>query len=117
MDTTTIFGIAAVPAIMGLVEAATAAGLPKNLAPITAILLGAACGILDHSAGGLSWEQAIAGGIALGLAASGLYSGGKQIGTSVKLSYRRAHLRNQIRRTTRPADGRTDDPSTPQKVT
>jgi hypothetical protein len=118
VNTTTILGIAAVPAIMGLVEAATTAGLPKNLAPLAAILLGALTSILSHSTGGISWEQAIAGGIGLGLAASGLYSGGKQVGAALKLRYRRNKARNMMRRAPRPPDGRTDEnPPVTQKLT
>jgi hypothetical protein len=117
MQTTTIFGIAAVPAIMGLVEAATTAGLPKNLAPLAAVLLGIGAGILSHSAGSVGWQEAIAGGIALGLAASGLYSGGKQVGGAIKLRYHRNQARKTMRQApTPPTDGRTDNLPTARAI-
>jgi len=116
MQNITILGIAAVPAIMGIVEAAKTAGLPKNFAPLFAILLGIGAGILSHSSGDLTWDQAIAGGIALGLAAAGLYSGGKQVGGSIKLRYRRKAARKPVSHTSSrdiPPSGVSEPPPGP----
>jgi hypothetical protein len=62
-----------VPAIIALVEAFKAAGLPKRFAPVVAVALGAAFGLMfvDVSLTGFGM------GVILGLTASGLYSGAR----------------------------------------
>lgn len=68
-----VYGIAVIPIIVGLIEAAKAGGLPKRFAPILALILGVAAGVIylnpDSIKGGLLQ------GIAAGLASVGLYSG------------------------------------------
>jgi hypothetical protein len=80
----TLVGVAAVPLIVGLVQVAKGVGLPDRWAPVGAIVVGLALRI--------GWEltqptpelyPAVVGGLALGLAACGLYSGAKHVGESL----------------------------------
>ncbi|MDR6224130.1 hypothetical protein [Desmospora profundinema] len=72
-----IFGVWMVPLIVGLVELAKWFGLPTRLCPLLSITLGIAAGW------GLAYPtepvQGILVGLALGLSASGLYSGSKHL--------------------------------------
>jgi hypothetical protein len=79
MTNTTLLGIAAVPAILGITQAAKQAGMPSRLAPLAALALGLLAGIGEALAGHLDWASAIAAGTALGLSASGLYSGASAV--------------------------------------
>lgn len=72
-----VFGVALVPLIVGVVQVAKLTGLPDRFAPLASLILG-----LVLSAGlGLSQNdftaESLLVGIALGLSASGLYSGVK----------------------------------------
>lgn len=71
-----IYDVALIPATMGLVEVAKSAGLPSKYAPIVSLGIGTALGVatsLDNMSKG------IIVGIAIGLSASGLYSGTKAL--------------------------------------
>lgn len=76
-----IYDVALIPATMGLVEVAKSAGLPSKYAPIVSLIIGTSLGVatsLDNIGRG-----AIVG-IAIGLSASGLYSGTKTLTKGVK---------------------------------
>ena len=76
-------GVAGVPLVMGLVEVAKRLGLGSRWAPALAVGLGAALSLGYRAAvglpGGEAWAQAALNGLALGLAAAGLYSGGRTV--------------------------------------
>lgn len=82
MTPETLFGISAVPAIVGLVEACKRIGLPSRAAPLAAVVFGilAALGQLYYTK--WPWVPSIAAGIALGLSAAGLYAGSKAVFSS-----------------------------------
>lgn len=75
-------GVLAVPLIVGLVEAAKRMGLDVVWATPLAILCGLALSVgheaAKQAAGAEVWLNAILWGLALGLSASGLYSGAKK---------------------------------------
>lgn len=78
---TTIYDVALIPATMGLVEVAKSAGLDSKYAPIVSLVVGMTLGIatsLDNIGRG------VIVGIAIGLSASGLYSGTKTLTKGVK---------------------------------
>jgi hypothetical protein len=81
MLNTTLYGIVVVPAILGVVQVVKQAGLPGKLSPIAALLLGLLAGLGQAATGHLDWPTAIAAGVALGLSASGLYSGAVAVTT------------------------------------
>jgi len=78
-----IAGLPASGVIVALVEGAKRAGLPTRWAPLLAVALGLACGLLAHAATVAPrahlWYEAAGTGIVLGLSAAGLYSGTKAI--------------------------------------
>lgn len=78
-----IAGLPASGVIVALVEGAKRAGLPVRWAPVLAVLLGLACGLLTQAAAVAPrvhiWYEAAGAGVALGLSAAGLYSGTKAI--------------------------------------
>ena len=80
MDTTQIAGIVAVPTIVGLVQVGKTAGLSSNWAALSALIIGVILALGAFLSGqtgvGTDLYQAVLSGIALGLAASGLYSAG-----------------------------------------
>lgn len=78
----TIYDVALVPVIIGLVSVFTGVGLPKSLAPLVSLVLGVLAGVLYVAPGDLA--QGVVVGIALGLASVGLYSGAKNTVESVK---------------------------------
>lgn len=68
--------LAAVPVVVGFVQVAKDIGLPSRLAPLASIAAGA--GIMALA--GLSdWRAVALQGLLVGLAASGLWSGGKAL--------------------------------------
>ena len=75
-------GILAVPLIIGLVEAAKKMGLDAVWATPLAIVCGLALTLgyeaAGRSPGAEAWLNAVIWGLALGLSASGLYSGAKK---------------------------------------
>jgi hypothetical protein len=78
-----IAGLPASGVIVALVEGAKRAGLPVRWAPVLAVTLGLACGLMAQLAAVAPrvhiWYEAAGAGIALGLSAAGLYSGTKAI--------------------------------------
>ena len=74
---------AAVPLIVAVVELCKALGLPTRLAPLAAVVVGLALGMLGTLVAfypaARPWLEGVLGGIVLGLAASGLYSGQKTL--------------------------------------
>lgn len=71
-----IYNIAIVPLIIGIVELFKRLGLPNKYCPIVAIVCGLGIGIFYLD---VSIKEGILVGIMLGLSASGLYSGTKNI--------------------------------------
>ena len=69
------YDVALVPIITGLVQVAKEVGLPRRFASLFAVVLGAVAGVLYLFPDNL-WKGIFVG-ITFGLAASGLYSGGK----------------------------------------
>jgi len=63
--------------IVGLVELAKRSGLPARWAPLLSLALGVAAGIFVVSPGDV--VQGILNGVAMGLAAVGLFSGVKNV--------------------------------------
>jgi hypothetical protein len=76
-------GVAGVPLVMGLVEATKRLGLSSRWAPTLAVGLGLTLSLGYHAALGLpageAWAQAAVNGLALGLAAAGLYRGARTL--------------------------------------
>jgi hypothetical protein len=85
MDTTLLFGIAVIPAIVGLVQVVKDLGLPSNYAPLVAVCFGLLAGFAQFYAGQLPWISAAVTGVALGLSAVGLYAGAKTIAQNVQI--------------------------------
>lgn len=71
----TAYDIAVVPVIIGAVEVMKKTGLPARLAPFAALVLGIAAGTLFVTPDDLPKGAFV--GVAMGLAASGLWSGTK----------------------------------------
>lgn len=86
MDTTLLYGIAVIPAIVGLVQVTKDLGVPGRFAPALAVLFGLAAGFAQFYAAHLPWIPAAVTGIALGLSAVGLYSGARTVAQSVSFS-------------------------------
>ena len=86
MDTTLLYGIAVIPAIVGLVQVVKDLGAPSNYAPLAAVVFGLLAGFAQFYAGQLPWISAAVTGIALGLSAVGLYSGAKTVAQNVSFS-------------------------------
>jgi hypothetical protein len=95
MDTTLLFGIAVIPAIVGLVQVVKDLGVPSNYAPLAAVLFGLAAGFAQFYAGQLPWISAAVTGIALGLSAVGLYAGAKTVASNVSISNKNSDIPTQ----------------------
>lgn len=67
--------LAVIPLVLGLVAVVKSIGLPSRFAPLASIAIGA--GLLAVT--GAVWQVALIQGIVVGLAASGLWSGGKAL--------------------------------------
>jgi len=76
-----VFDIALVPIIVGLAEIAKKVGFPQKFVPILNLALGLAAGFF-YVAPADAREAALVG-IALGLSASGLYSGVKNVAQGI----------------------------------
>ena len=78
-----IAGLPASGVIVALVEGAKRLGVPSRWAPLIAVTLGVACGVVGQLAAVLpavqAWYGAVGGGVVIGLSAAGLYSGAKAI--------------------------------------
>jgi hypothetical protein len=85
VDTTLLFGIAVIPAIVGLVQVVKDLGVPSNYAPLAAVVFGLLAGFAQFYAGRIPWITAAVTGIALGLSAVGLYAGAKTIAQNVSI--------------------------------
>ena len=70
-------GIAIIPIITMLVDVLKKAGLPTKFAPLTSLILGVIFGIVFQNDGGI--KNGIITGLIIGMSASGLYSGGKEV--------------------------------------
>jgi hypothetical protein len=79
MNTQILFGIAVVPAVVGLVEVCKDLGLPSRAAPAAAVVFGVLAALAQLYAGTWPWIQAVVLGVSLGLSACGLYSGVKTV--------------------------------------
>lgn len=78
----TIFEISLVPVIIGVSEVAKRVGFPTKYIPVLNLGLGVVAGFI-YVAPGNPQEAALVG-IALGLSASGLYSGAKNVIEGIK---------------------------------
>lgn len=78
-----LYGVAVVPAVIGLTQIAKGIGLPGQFAPIIAVILGIFAGLGEMY--GAQWPiiQTIIVGIGLGLSSVGLYSAGSTAYTHV----------------------------------
>jgi len=65
--------IATIPVALGLVQVIKTIGVPSKYAPILSLALG----MLLVALTGAGWQIVIAQGLIVGLAAAGLWSGGK----------------------------------------
>lgn len=65
-----MFELLSIPAIIAFVEAAKVAGMPVKLAPVVAIVAGLGLGYVLGD---------VLNGLLFGLAASGVYSGAKEV--------------------------------------
>lgn len=77
-----IYGVILVPLILGLVEVSKRVGLPTKWSPVLAVVLGLLAGIMLLFPEDL--RQGVVVGLALGLSATGLYSGAKNINEEVR---------------------------------
>ncbi len=75
MEVLSIYGVALVPVIMGIIELLKRTGVPKQYSPIIALILGIFSGFYYLAPG--DPPKAVFFGIIAGLSAVGLYSGTK----------------------------------------
>ncbi|RST75550.1 hypothetical protein D4T97_009970 [Siminovitchia acidinfaciens] len=71
-----IYNVAIVPLIIGIVQLLKRYGFPAKYSPLAAIFMGLALGIFFVTP---NLKEGIIIGLMLGLSASGLYSGGKNL--------------------------------------
>jgi uncharacterized membrane protein YGL010W len=71
-----IYDVAIIPLILGIVELFKRAGIPKKYSPFIAVILGLLFGIFYMAT---NIKEGIIVGLMLGLSASGLYSGTKNM--------------------------------------
>lgn len=99
----TVAGVALVPVILGLVQVAREAGLPSRFAPLLSLAIGLGGGFAAEApTAPYNWQQAAVVGVALGLSASGLYSGVAKLASPATAP--------------EPAPASTDTPGTPAGV-
>lgn len=72
-----IYGVLIVPLILGLVEVSKRVGLPDKWSPLLSVVLGLISGLTVLFPG--EPVKGVVVGLALGLSATGLYSGTKNI--------------------------------------
>lgn len=77
-----VFGVALVPLILALVELCKRTGLPDKWSPVLSVVLGLLAGVFLLDTGDL--YEGIVVGLALGLSATGLYSGTKNVKEGVE---------------------------------
>jgi len=78
----TIYDVAIIPLIVGIVELLKQVGLPSKFAALVSVILGIVIGMVYLSPDDI--KKGILVGLALGLAASGLYSGTKSTAEGLK---------------------------------
>ncbi|KQL54503.1 hypothetical protein AN964_14010 [Heyndrickxia shackletonii] len=71
-----IYDVAIIPLILGIVALLKGAGFPAKFSPFVAVVLGLAFGVFYMDT---SIKQGIIVGLMLGLSATGLYSGTKNV--------------------------------------
>lgn len=72
--------LATAPAVLALVTLAKDLGLPTKLSAPLAVVLGVILAVADHALAGSGIYAAAAGGLLLGLGASGLYDAARLAG-------------------------------------
>lgn len=77
-----VFGVALVPLILALVELFKRTGLSDKWSPVLSVVLGLLAGVFVLDTGDL--YEGIVVGLALGLSATGLYSGTKNVKEGVE---------------------------------
>jgi|DewCreStandDraft_5_1066085.scaffolds.fasta_scaffold01244_31 hypothetical protein len=77
-----VYGIAAVPVIIALVELAKRMGLNRKFSPLLALTLGLIIGFVYLAPG--DYAKAAWLGVVTGLAATGLWSGAKNVAEGLK---------------------------------
>jgi hypothetical protein len=75
-------GIALIPVITMLVDIFKKAGLPTKFAPLTSLILGVIFGMVFQNNGDI--KNGIITGLIMGMSASGLYSGGKEVSKAAR---------------------------------
>ena len=75
--------LAAVPAILAVINLVKSVGLPSRWAPIVAVFLGVAFNVAEGAFADNFWYGLIRGGLILGLGAAGLYDTAKIAGATV----------------------------------
>lgn len=65
--------VGTIPVVVGLVQVVKLLGVPSKFAPAFSLLFG----VLALSLTGIPWQAVVVQGVIAGLAASGLWSGGK----------------------------------------
>lgn len=71
------FGVLLLPLVLGVVEVAKRAGVPRRLLPLLALVLGV--GLMGAVIYRPDAARVVVWGVTLGLSAMGLYSGGKAV--------------------------------------
>jgi len=79
MDIELIAGVGALGLIVAVVQLIKAAGFPSKFAGLLAVLLGLLLGLAYTFWNATPWYQAVILGLALGLAAAGAWSTGKNV--------------------------------------
>lgn len=77
--------VALIPVTTGLIEVVKRLGMDSKYAPVLSIVAAILLMLLTT----VAWQAAIAQGIIVGLAASGLYSGGAKTGTAIKAAFKK----------------------------
>lgn len=72
-----VYDVVLIPLIMGIVELLKRAGINKKLLPLISLVIGIGVGVVYVA--NFDWKQGVLVGAMLGLSASGLYSGSKNI--------------------------------------
>jgi hypothetical protein len=110
LNTQILFGVAVVPAVVGLVQVSKDLGLPTRAAPAAAVLFGVLASLAQLYAGTWPWVQAVTLGVALGLSACGLYSGAKTVAAKTGLDTATGPVPLKEIVPPTPTDGRTTPP-------
>jgi hypothetical protein len=83
-----VAGVLLAPLIVGIVEMAKRAGMATRWAPLLAVMLGLVIsvwwGVGQGQSGAVAWLGMVLRGLALGLAAVGLYGSGKTVVEGVR---------------------------------